>query len=215
MSRTILLDGYGGGIYVGYGDNYDPTVVLPADAKIYNNHALVGGDDIYVSEGVNGPSLNFGKVGSGWLLDDCNHTITGWFDDSANSRWNAHTGPVHAELYEDATTAVTGVLALKAAHPYQYDPDAPTEPSEPVDWETSKSKTATNLDENYESQVTLSLPAAETVPVTDVVFVLDRSSSAGAARQEISDMIGQFAGNRQQFRCRYQCRCCQFLVQSR
>ena len=184
-----LLDGYGGGIYVGYGDNYDPTVVLPADAKIYNNHALVGGDDIYVSEGVNGPSLTFGKVGSGWLLDDCNHTITGWFDDSANSRWNAHTGPVHAELYEDATTAVTGVLALKAAHPYQYDPDAPTEPSEPVDWETSKSKTATNLDENYESQVTLSLPAAETVPVTDVVFVLDRSSSAGAARQEISDMM--------------------------
>lgn len=50
-------------------------------------------------------------------------------------------------------------------------------------------QTATNLDKNYESQVTLSLPAAETVPVTDVVFVLDRSSSAGAARQEISDMM--------------------------
>ena len=47
-----LLDGYGGGIYVGYGDNYDPTVILPADAIICNNHALVAGDDIYVSESV-------------------------------------------------------------------------------------------------------------------------------------------------------------------
>ena len=180
-----LLDGYGGGIYVGYGDNYDPTVVLPADAKIYNNHALVGGDDIYVSEGVDGPSLTFGKVGSDWKLDgapDCNHAITGWFDDSKDNRWNVHTGPVHAELYNefDETTGlatVTGLKALKAAHPYQYDPDAPTEPSEPVDWETSKSKTATNLDENYESQVTLSLPAKDEQLVSDVVFVLDKSTS--------------------------------------
>ena len=190
----------GGGIY------NEGQCTLSSDVQIFNNHAEIAGDDLYNSDiaweynsgtedydSVNvNSSLTFGKVGSDWKLDgapDCNHTITGWFDDSANSRWNAHTGPVHAELYEDATTAVTGVLALKAAHPYQYDPDAPTEPSEPVDWETSKSKTATNLDENYESQVTLSLPAAETVPVTDVVFVLDRSSSAGAARQEISDMM--------------------------
>lgn len=55
-----LLDGYGGGLYVGYGDNYDPEVILPANVKIYNNHALVGADDIYVSEGVDGPSLTFG-----------------------------------------------------------------------------------------------------------------------------------------------------------
>ena len=174
---------HGGGIY---NSGNAANLTLPSNAVIYNNHALTDGDDIFNNTTA---TITFGKVGSGWLLDDCNHTITGWFDDSANSRWNVHTGPVHAELYEDATTAVTGVLALKAAHPYQYDPDAPTEPSEPVKWETSKSKTATNLDTNYESQVTLSLPAAETVPVTDVVFVLDRSSSAGAARQEISDMM--------------------------
>lgn len=45
-----LLDGFGGGVYVGYGANYDPTVTLPADAKIYNNHATVGGDDIYPAQ---------------------------------------------------------------------------------------------------------------------------------------------------------------------
>ena len=186
---------HGGGVY---NSGSSAELALPSDAVIYNNHALTDGDDIFNNTTA---TITFGKVGEGWTLEgtrlvsenkteeECGHAITGWFDDSANNRWNVHTGPVHAELYEDATTAVTGVLALKAAHPYQYDPDAPTEPSEPVDWETSKSKTATNLDENYESQVTLSLPAAETVPVTDVVFVLDRSSSAGAARQEISSMM--------------------------
>lgn len=121
------LDGYGGGIYVGYGDNYDPTVVLPANAKIYNNHAITGGDDIYVSEGVNGPSLTFGKVGDGWILDgdpDCEHRIDGWYDDSADARWEAHAETEEGnhivlfdEFAEDTGLAtVTGLTALKAAH---------------------------------------------------------------------------------------------------
>ena len=135
-----LLDGYGGGVYVGYGDNYDPEVILPADAKIYNNHAKVAGDDIYVSEGVNGPTLTFGKVGSDWELDDCKNATTctaggvidGWYDDSANevsedgavtsyNRWNAHDGDgiYHVEKYStftDGVTTVSGTLSLKAAH---------------------------------------------------------------------------------------------------
>lgn len=47
------------------------------------------------------------------------------------------------------------------------------------DWtpDYSKSKEATNLDENYESRVTLSLPSAEKQLETDVVFVLDKSTS--------------------------------------
>ena len=42
----------------------------------------------------------------------------------------------------------------------------------------SGSKTATNLDSNFESKVTLSLPSAEEPLVTDVVFVLDKSTSS-------------------------------------
>ena len=175
----------GGGIY---NSGASANLALPSNAVIYNNHADTAGDDIFNNTT---STITFGKVGSNWVLDDCNHTITGWFDDSANSRWNVHTGPVHAELYEDATTAVTGVLALKAAHPYQYDPDAPTEPSEPVDWETSKSKTATNLDANYESQVTLSLPAKDIELVSDVVFVLDESSAYPAVAEEIDTMLAE------------------------
>ena len=180
-----LLDGYGGGIYVGYGDNYDPTVVLPADAKIYNNHALVGGDDIYVSEGVNGPSLTFGKVGEGWTLDgdpDCTDAITGWFDDSEGNRWEAHDAPLHVSEFTDFNDAgiatISGLTALKAAHPYltpEIEPGDPDVPSS--DWPISKSKTAENLDENFESKVTLSLPADSYKPSVDVVMVMDVSSS--------------------------------------
>lgn len=44
-------------------------------------------------------------------------------------------------------------------------------------WQISKSKKATNLDENFESQVTLSLPSAEERLENDIVFVLDKSTS--------------------------------------
>lgn len=50
-------------------------------------------------------------------------------------------------------------------------------------WTHSKSKTAENLDENFESQITLSLPSAEEQLVTDVVFVLDKSTSANVESQ--------------------------------
>ena len=184
-----LLDGYGGGIYVGYGDNYDPTVILPSDAVIYNNHARTGEDDIYVSEGVNGPSLTFGKVGEGWALDgdpDCTDAIDGWYDDSEGNRWEAHTEPYHAQQFtkfETLTgmTTVNGLTSLKAAHGLK-----PLEPGEESGWETSKSKTATNLDSSYESDVTLSLPSAEEQLVSDVVFVLDKSTSTDVEDQVIS-----------------------------
>ena len=195
------LGGYGGGIYVGYGDNYDPTVVLPADAKIYNNHALVGGDDIYVSEGVDGPSLTFGKVGSDWTLEDCGDEITGWFDDSEGNRWEAHDAPYHAEEFDEfekltGMATITGLHALKAAHGID-----PIDPGEPGggDWdvEHSKSKTATPLDANYESDVTLSLPSAEEQLESDVVFVLDKSTStdiedeALAMLEDLKEQIAQ------------------------
>lgn len=61
----------------------------------------------------------------------------------------------------------------------------PVPPIEGGDWDVSKSKTATNLDENFESDVTLSLPSAETQLATDVVFVLDKSTSASLEDQAL------------------------------
>lgn len=54
-----------------------------------------------------------------------------------------------------------------------------TEDIPPIDWDVSRSKTATALDTStWTSNVTLSLPSAEEKLASDVVFVLDGSSSA-------------------------------------
>ena len=100
---------YGGGVY-----NTKDTakLVLPSDAKIYNNHAVTGGDDIY-----NTGTITFGAVGSGWILEDCGHTIKGWYDDSAGARWAYHTEPQHTEEFTAfADGPVTTPISLKAAH---------------------------------------------------------------------------------------------------
>ena len=49
----------------------------------------------------------------------------------------------------------------------------------PTAWDVSCSKKATDLDENYTSDVTLALPSEEEELSADVVFVLDGSSSTG------------------------------------
>lgn len=56
-------------------------------------------------------------------------------------------------------------------------------------WNISKSKTATNLDTNYESQITLSLPSAQEELVTDVVFVLDESSCSAPVKEQMATML--------------------------
>ena len=57
--------------------------------------------------------------------------------------------------------------------------------AEPVQWDISRSKEATNLDENFESNVTLSLPAGDYKGDLDVVFVLDGSTSTD--RYDLAD----------------------------
>lgn len=59
----------------------------------------------------------------------------------------------------------------------------------PEKWDISKSKTATNLDANYESKVTLSLPSAEEQLETDVVFVLDESSCSDQVKGAVATML--------------------------
>lgn len=96
----------GGGVYNVGAMKLDPSVV------IYNNHAKNAGDDIY-GTGV----TEFGNVGNDWVLDDCNHAINGWFDDSQGARWCAHwtdNTPWHVDAVE-ARSYETPV-ALKAAH---------------------------------------------------------------------------------------------------
>ena len=103
---------YGGGLR-----NYS-TATLSDDVQLYNNHAKRAGDDI---ENGDGATITFGPTGSDWALDgypDCYHPIDGWYDDSDNTRWNAHAEAVadlHMDLVEPVTS-YTNRLSLKAAH---------------------------------------------------------------------------------------------------
>ena len=98
---------YGGGV------NVNGEMYLPANVTLYNNHAGTAGDDIY-STG----TISFAKVGSGWVLDDCDHMIDGWYDDAEGQRWSVHAEPEHVEEFARTETAETVEvpLALKAAH---------------------------------------------------------------------------------------------------
>lgn len=62
----------------------------------------------------------------------------------------------------------------------------------PTAWYVSRSKDATSpLDENYMSQVTLSLPSAEEELSSDVVFVLDASDCVGEVMTRVSGLVTQ------------------------
>ena len=109
-NTTNDLYGYGGGLR-NYGE-----ATLSDDVQLYNNHAEKGGDDIE-----NGGTITFGPTGRGWELDgdpDCYDFITGWYDDSETTRWNAHgddESARHTVLFQPGTE-LTDPLSLKAAH---------------------------------------------------------------------------------------------------
>ena len=101
---------HGGGVY---NSGASANLILPGDAVIYNNHAKTDGDDIFNNTTA---TITFGRVGTNWILDDCEHLIDGWYKDGDDNRWSAHDAPVYAELYTPTGEAVSGLLALKAAH---------------------------------------------------------------------------------------------------
>ena len=98
---------YGGGIYnIG-------TMRLGSSVILYNNHAGKGADDIYNGENA---TLKFGDTNKEWILDDCNHAIDGWYDDTEGSRWNADGGESEHHIVLVNSGSKTGMLQIKAAH---------------------------------------------------------------------------------------------------
>lgn len=75
------------------------------------------------------------------------------------------------------------------------DPVDPVDPPEPPTWDHSKDKTATELDNNFNSRVTLSLPSAEKELVSDVVFVLDKSSCKKDVTNNALEMLADLGAS--------------------
>ena len=57
--------------------------------------------------------------------------------------------------------------------------------------DVSRSKTATDLDDNYRSTVTLSLPSAEEPLSSDIVFVMDTSDCVGEVMGQVAGLVQQ------------------------
>lgn len=132
------------------------------------------------------------------------------------------TTPTHAEANGKYVTfagwsnkeAVKGVIYEKGSEPTTVDkvtvgetdvtvyavwvygdPVDPVDPPEPPTWDHSKDKTATELDNNFNSRVTLSLPSAEKELVSDVVFVLDKSSCEEDVTTEALAMLADLGAS--------------------
>ena len=161
-------------------------------AVICNNRAGTAGDDIFNADAA--AKLSLGGTGK-QTLDDCGDQIDGWYEDGMSGtaenddgttstvygpRWDAHSEQNHVKACPAGT--VEGALAVKAAHKVI----VPMEPDEPDAPFHSKSKTATNLNSRYQSDVTLSLPAQQEPLTSDVVFVLDKSTSAALEEQALA-----------------------------
>ena len=161
-------------------------------AVICNNCAGTAGDDIFNADVA--AKLSLGGTGK-QTLDDCGDQIDGWYEDGMpgtaenddgttstvyGPRWDAHSEQNHVKACPAGT--VEGALAVKAAHKVII----PMEPDEPDAPFHSKSKAATNLNSRYQSDVTLSLPAQQEPLTSDVVFVLDKSTSAALEEQALA-----------------------------
>ena len=118
--------------------------------------------------------------------------FAGWSDsDTVKGKiYNENEKPVTVDKVTVGETDVT----VYAVWVYG-DPVDPVDPPEPPTWDHSKDKTATELDNNFNSRVTLSLPSAEKELVSDVVFVLDKSSCEEDVTTEALAMLADLGAS--------------------
>lgn len=103
--------------------------------------------------------------------------------------WSADKAVINQVYEKDNVPATVTTIDIAEENVTVYavwvygDPVDPVDPPEPPTWDHSKDKTATELDNNFNYRVTLSLPSAEKELVSDVVFVLDKSS----CKEDVTD----------------------------
>ena len=178
----------GGGLVLRSG----AVATMSASTKIYNNQALLEGDDIYMEDG---GILTFSDAQSSDKLIltvrcDEQDEIDGWYDDVADARWDAHNVPRHIIQYtdfdNDTMLTVTGPQSMKAAHGIVI----PELPSNAETQAPTVAKVATELTtDTKQTDVTLEVNGSEGRDSIAVMFLLDKSTSQGTARQNAAQML--------------------------
>ena len=169
------------------------TINAAEGSAVYNNTAAAAGDDLYLNNGSIFTLPNAKAMSGDRILSSDNMEITGWYHDGYKwnaaakdgqgdfekiGRWTAETADEYVPVENDSHA-----VSLKAATKKS---SGGTEDTDPIEWNVSRSKTATALDTStWTSNVTLSLPSAEEALASDVVFVLDKSTSAKMEEQAL------------------------------
>lgn len=115
--------------------------------------------------------------------------------------WSANKAVINQVYEKDNVPATVTTIDIAEENVTVYavwaygDPVDPVDPPEPPTWDHSKDKTATELDNNFNSRVTLSLPSAEKELVSDVVFVLDKSSCEEDVTTEALAMLANLGAS--------------------
>ena len=130
------------------------------------------------------------------VAHDCADFNTGSYDDGINTNETQYTDGykdnAFSEIWGAWTAGQDGKLhrtGKRVCDYCGYSEDITDEKDFELD--VSRSKTATDLDANYQSTVTLSLPSAEETLSSDIVFVLDASDCAGNTMKEISYLVNE------------------------
>ena len=194
QSGAVMHDnaatGMGGAIYA----YNDANINIVKNSAVYNNTAKTAGDDLLF----NGSTFtlpNAKDMSGDRILSPNKAEITGWYHDGwfkwnaaaqdgkggyeEIGRWTVETADEYVPVENDSHA-----VSLKAATK-----KSSSGGTDPIEWNVSRSKTATALDTStWTSNVTLSLPSAEEALASDVVFVLDKSTSADLEGQAL-DML--------------------------
>ena len=192
MHNNNAVTNMGGAIYAYNAANIN----IAKNSAVYNNTAKTAGDDLLFN-GATFTLPNAKDMSGDRILSSNKAEITGWYHDGwfkwnaaaqdgkggydPIDRWTAETADEYTPVEKDSYA-----VSLKAATKKS---SGGTEDTDPIEWNVSRSKTATALDTStWTSNVTLSLPSAEEALASDVVFVLDKSTSAKKEAQAL-DML--------------------------
>ena len=162
-------------------ENFKGKIALKAaHAQLFTLTYNVTGD---LPEGYTAPTAQSMLVGSSYTVADVPASVSG-SKDGVNGTFSFDGWK------KDDGTVLTGEQKLTAdltLHGvWTFTKNSSGGGTDPIEWNVSRSKTATALDTStWTSNVTLSLPSAEEALASDVVFVLDKSTSAEKEEQAL------------------------------
>ncbi len=161
-------------------NNKGKTIVKFGNTVVWQGGKMVN-EEAYHNEGVTvgGVSYNNGVAGANNSLYAEGYKDNAFTTTYGSWEWNQDENKLARTVTKTCQYCGTGVKSTEYKD---------------LELDVSRSKTATELDSNRKSTVTLSLPSAEEALASDIVFVIDRSqcgNEAAVAAQQLVDSLLQ------------------------